>query len=86
MFLSVAIESKHLEEPLLMPQKQNPLSQKDSPLWDLDNVIISQHASALSPEMYEGRRQIFIENLKKYLNNETLLHICDLEKGGFKYE
>ena len=48
-----------------MPQKQNP--SKDSPLWDLDNVIISQHASALSPEMYEGRRQIFIENLKNTL-------------------
>tara|TARA_Y100001934_G_scaffold53899_1_gene66165 strand:- start:7796 stop:8752 length:957 start_codon:yes stop_codon:yes gene_type:complete len=78
--LSVAIESKHLAGAAIDATETEPLP-KDSPLWDLDNVIISQHASALSPEMYEGRRQIFIENLKKYLNNETLLHICDLEKG-----
>ena len=78
--LSVAVESKHLAGAAIDATETEPLP-KDSPLWDLDNVIISQHASALSPEMYEGRRQIFIENLKKYLNNETLLHICDLEKG-----
>ena len=35
----------------------------DSPWWDLDNVIISPHASALTVEMWEGRREIFRENL-----------------------
>ena len=35
-----------------------------------DNVIISPHASALTVEMWEGRREIFKENLRRFLANE----------------
>ena len=53
----------------------------NSPLWDLPNVIMSPHVSADSPEMWVRRRQIFKENLRRYLAGETLLNICDKEKG-----
>lgn len=52
-----------------------------SPLWDMDNVIISPHVSAESPEMYEGRRQIFKENLRRFLANEPFLYVCDKRAG-----
>ena len=58
-----------------------PLPQ-ESPLWGLDNVVLSPHASALTPQMYEGRRQIFRENMRRFLNNEPFLYVCD-KRAGF---
>ena len=55
---------------------------KDSPFWDLPNVIISPHSSALTSEMTEGRRRIFVENLRRYLANEKFLYVVD-KKAGF---
>jgi phosphoglycerate dehydrogenase-like enzyme len=57
-----------------------PLSE-DSPWWDLDNVIISPHASALTVEMWEGRREIFRENLRRFLANEPFIYVCDKTAG-----
>ena len=78
--MSELINSKHLAGAGIDATKIEPLPQT-SPLWDIDNAIISQHASALSPEMYEGRRKIFIDNVKRYLNKQNLLHVCDPKKG-----
>ncbi len=58
-----------------------PLPQ-DSPLWDLDNLVLSPHASALTPQMYEGRRQVFRENMRRFLGNEPFLYVCD-KRAGF---
>ena len=57
-----------------------PLSE-DSPWWDLDNVIISPHASALTVEMWNGRREIFKENLRRFLANEPFIYVCDKTTG-----
>ncbi|MBK89668.1 MAG: hypothetical protein CL772_00640 [Chloroflexi bacterium] len=75
-----ALNSGHLAGAGIDATKIEPLP-KSSPLWDVENAIISQHASALSPEMYEGRRKIFIENLRRFINGKDLLHKCDLSKG-----
>ncbi|MSQ08241.1 MAG: D-2-hydroxyacid dehydrogenase [Dehalococcoidia bacterium] len=53
-----------------------------SPLWDMPNVIITPHVSALSPEMYEGRRRIFRENVRRFIVGDELLHLCD-KRAGF---
>ena len=55
---------------------------EDSPLWDMDNVVITPHASALTPEMWVGRRAIFRENLRRFLANEPFLYTVD-KKAGF---
>jgi phosphoglycerate dehydrogenase-like enzyme len=54
---------------------------RDSPLWTMANVMITPHVSALSPELYEGRRHIFRDNLRRFLNGEELLHVCDKRAG-----
>ena len=54
----------------------------DSRWWDLKNVIISPHASALTVEMWEGRREIFRENLRRFLANEPFIYVCD-KRAGF---
>ena len=53
----------------------------DSRWWGLDNVIISPHASALTVEMWEGRREIFRENLRRFLANEPFIYVCDKTAG-----
>lgn len=53
----------------------------DSPLWDMDNVVLTPHISSAIPEMFEGRRQIFRENLKRFLADEQLLFVCDKKSG-----
>ena len=59
---------------------QEPLP-PDNPLWDMENVLISPHSSAFVPEMGEGRREIFKENLRRFLANEPFLYVCDKQAG-----
>ena len=54
----------------------------DSPFWDLENVVISPHASALTPELWEGRRRVLRENLRRFLANEPFPYVCD-KRAGF---
>ena len=54
---------------------------KGSRWWDLDNVIISPHSSALTVEMPEGRRDVFRENLRRFLANEPFIYVCDKVAG-----
>ena len=54
----------------------------ESPLWGMENVVISPHASALTPEMWRGRQEIFKENLRRFLADEPFLYVCD-KRAGF---
>ena len=54
----------------------------DSPFWDIPNVVITPHSSASTPQMTEGRRQIFKENLRRFLANEPFLYVVD-KRAGF---
>ncbi|MCH7740037.1 MAG: D-2-hydroxyacid dehydrogenase [Chloroflexi bacterium] len=78
--LADALASGHLAGAGIDATEVEPLPQ-DSPLWDLENVMLTQHASALSPELYEGRRQVFKDNLARFLNGEPLRHVCDKSAG-----
>ena len=60
---------------------KEPLPQ-ESPLWDLDNVIISPHNAGVTPENWEARRQVLRENLRRFLANEPFLYVVD-KKAGF---
>ncbi|MBD8070876.1 D-2-hydroxyacid dehydrogenase [Bacillus sp. PS06] len=62
--------------------EKEPLS-PESPLWDLDNVIITPHTSG-STEYYNQRviEDIFIPNLKSYLKGEQpSVNLLDYKKG-----
>lgn len=53
----------------------------DSPLWRLDNVIISPHVAGCSPRYDDYVFEIFAENLRRYLANEPLLNEVDRQLG-----
>jgi len=49
----------------------------ESPLWELENVIISPHTAALSWHENERIVELFAENLRRYLRGEELLSRVD---------
>lgn len=53
-----------------------PLPQ-DSPLWDLDNVLVSPHTVALSARENERIVDLFIDNLHRWLTDQPLRNEVD---------
>ncbi|MDA1188566.1 MAG: D-2-hydroxyacid dehydrogenase [Chloroflexi bacterium] len=57
-----------------------PLS-KDSPLWNLDNLILSPHISAETPGTFQGRADVIKENVRRYLDGKPFVYVCDKKAG-----
>lgn len=53
----------------------------DSPLWRMENVIISPHVSGFTPKYDDRATDLFAENLGRYLAGELLLNQVDRERG-----
>jgi phosphoglycerate dehydrogenase-like enzyme len=54
---------------------------EDSPLWGLENVIITAHNSGLTPRYQERALEIFLENLRRYRRGGKLLNVVNKELG-----
>ncbi|MCE2473151.1 MAG: D-2-hydroxyacid dehydrogenase [Anaerolineae bacterium] len=52
-----------------------------SPLWNLDNVIITPHLSGFTRDYHKKAALVFKENLRRYLENDPLLNQLDRAKG-----
>jgi phosphoglycerate dehydrogenase-like enzyme len=52
-----------------------------SPLWDMDNVIITSHYAGLTPDYNERALAIFLDNLRRYRAGEALHNVVDKELG-----
>ena len=53
----------------------------EHPLWDLPNVLITAHSSGNRPD-YEARADdIFVDNLKRFVENKPLHNLVDAEAG-----
>jgi phosphoglycerate dehydrogenase-like enzyme len=53
----------------------------DSPLWTMDNVLVTPHAVALSARENERIVELFVANLRRYLDGEPLVNV--VEPGVF---
>ena len=53
----------------------------ESPLWQMQNVIITPHVSADSDLGNEARFAIAIENLRRYVAGERMLSVVDVARG-----
>jgi len=67
-----ALGSRKLRGAALDVFAEEPLP-KSSPLWELDNVIISPHTAALSVKENERIVELFAENLRRYLAGGELI-------------
>ena len=58
---------------------------EDSPLWDMENVMITPHISGPSfggnQQVQDTIWEICMENMEHFLNQEPLQHVVDLEAG-----
>ena len=59
---------------------QEPLP-ADSPLWDLENLLITPHMGGLTEKLWQRQYALFSENLRRYLNHQPLLALVDKQKG-----
>jgi phosphoglycerate dehydrogenase-like enzyme len=60
--------------------EQEPLP-ADSPLWKMENVIISPHIAGFTPHYDERAAAVFAENLRRYLAGEPLLNRVERGRG-----
>jgi phosphoglycerate dehydrogenase-like enzyme len=74
-----ALRGGHLSGAALDVFEVEPLPQ-ESPLWELDNVIVSPHATDMVPSLINKRQtDLFCENLRRYLDEEPLVNVLDKE-------
>jgi phosphoglycerate dehydrogenase-like enzyme len=72
-----ALEKGHLSGAALDVFETEPLPQ-DSPLWEMEGVIISPHSTDNVPELVNKRQtDLFCDNLRRYLAGEKLVNVLD---------
>lgn len=54
---------------------------EDSPLWAMDNVIVTPHMAAISPYYLDRAVKLFAENLTRYTQGREMFNIVDKAKG-----
>lgn len=75
------LKSGHLAGAALDVTAVEPLP-ADSPLWQMEQVVITPHCSGRSLEANADRRMtIFLDNLKRYMNGEPLRNVVDRAAG-----
>jgi phosphoglycerate dehydrogenase-like enzyme len=55
----------------------------DSPLWDMENVLISPHCTdrTTNPDWLDLSAQCFVDNFHRFLNGEPLMNVVDKKMG-----
>jgi phosphoglycerate dehydrogenase-like enzyme len=77
-----ALTEKRLGGAALDVFETEPLA-ADSPLWDLDNVLLSPHCTdrTTNPDWLDLSMQCFIDNFKRYRNGQPLENVVDKKAG-----
>lgn len=75
-----ALKAKKIAGAALDVFEEEPLPE-ESPLWKLDNVIISPHISGVSRYIQDETLGLFIENLNRYLADLPLYNRIDADRG-----
>jgi phosphoglycerate dehydrogenase-like enzyme len=55
--------------------------ESSSPLWDLENVILTPHISGANRGYMDKACELFAENLKRFAANRPLLNVVDPNQG-----
>lgn len=71
-----ALGAKEIAGAGLDATEPEPLPQ-DSPLWEMDNVIITPHHAGQSPKAPARVFDLFCENLKRFVADEPLINVVD---------
>ena len=75
-----ALQQKVIAGAALDVMEHEPLAQ-DSPLWDMEHVVLTPHRAGHSEKYMDRAIDIFCINLKSYLAGEQLPNFVDKQKG-----
>jgi phosphoglycerate dehydrogenase-like enzyme len=75
-----ALQTKRIGGVALDVTEPEPLP-ADSPLWQMENALITPHIAGMSAYYDERAVELFCENLKRYLSGEPLLNLVQRELG-----
>ena len=53
----------------------------DHPLWTAGNIIITSHSSGQSEGSRQRCKDLFCENIRRYMNGLPLLNVVDKKRG-----
>jgi len=78
-----ALRSGHLRGALIDVHAGEPDGQRPIPeLLDAPNLVVTPHISVGGdPDLNAGARQLFLENLRRYLRGEPLVNVVDRARG-----
>lgn len=75
-----ALQTKRIRGAALDVFEVEPL-RKESPFWNLENVLVSPHIADRNNGWFANSMQFFIENCLRFLNGEKVEAIVNLELG-----
>lgn len=78
--LIAALKAGRLTGAVLDVTEQEPLPES-SPLWEMDNVILTQHTGGGKSDELTGIAQQFIDNVHHFLHKEPLENTIELSRG-----
>ena len=78
--LVAALETGHLGGAGLDVTEPEPLP-ADSPLWGMENVLITAHTSGATPHYWERQLPLLMENIRRWQRGEPLRNRVDPEAG-----
>lgn len=78
--LLAALQAGRLAGAILDVTNQEPLP-LDNPLWELPNVLLTQHSGGGQPGEDEGKVEILLRNLRRFEQGEPLENQVNLSRG-----
>ena len=78
--LAESLKSGHLAGAGLDVPEVEPLG-AESPLWDMENVILSHHLAGSSWQKEKRCVEILVDNVQRYLRGEELTNLVDKQAG-----
>jgi len=75
-----ALRSRVIAGAILDVTSQEPLP-RESPLWSLDNLLLTPHYSGYHPRYDELALEVFLDNLGRYVRGEELRNLVDKKAG-----
>lgn len=78
--LAEALRSRRIAAAALDVFAEEPLP-SESPLWTLDNLLITPHTAGLTDKLWTRHYELFSENLRRYLAHQPLLYLVDRRQG-----
>ena len=78
--LAITLRKKKIGGAALDVFDQEPLP-ANSPLWDLENLLLTPHTAGLTDKLWERHYALISENLRRYLARQPLLAVVDKTKG-----